>query len=429
MSRAILTGSRIRDRRLSVGMKQADLAAKAGISASYLNLIEHNRRRIGGKLLVQIASTLDTEPTTLSQGADSAMLEALEAVAEQAGDARVEADRVEELVGRFPGWAAKLAEQGDRIEALEQTLRGLNDRLTHDPVLSEKMHEVLGAVAAIRSTSSILVETPNIDADWRARFHANIDTESRRLAETSAAMAAHFDRLTRDDAGFTTPLEAISAFFERRGFHVEEIEQKGAAAIEPLIRAASEISGTSARQMARAVLSLYADDARALPLKAFAEAAAYLNYDPAALAQRYGVDLQSVFRRLATLPRQPDAPEIGLVTCDAAGAILLRKPPAGFSLPRFGAACPLWPLFAALRTPGLPTRQVVQSSEGASFIAYSVAGPVSQSNFDAVPVIRAAMLLVATEEEPAAPIGSTCRVCPRRNCQARREPSILSRKA
>ena len=46
--RTQLTGNRIRERRLVLGMKQADLAEAVGISASYLNLIEHNRRRIGG---------------------------------------------------------------------------------------------------------------------------------------------------------------------------------------------------------------------------------------------------------------------------------------------------------------------------------------------------------------------------------------------
>ncbi len=430
MPRTVLTGSRIRDRRLAMGLKQADLAAQAGISASYLNLIEHNRRRIGGKLLVQIAASLQTDATTLSQGADTATLEALEAVAEQGADTHVEADRAEEFVARFPGWAAKLVEQGDRIEGLEQTLRGLNDRLTHDPVLSEKMHDVLGAVAAIRSTSSILVETPNIDADWRARFHANIDTESRRLADTSAAMAAHFDRLTRDDTGFTTPLEAVAAFFELRGFHIDEIEQHGEGAIDGLLDAAAEFKSRSARRMARIVLSLYAEDAKALPLEPFTRSASALGYDPAALAARHGVDMHTVFRRMATLPRHPDRPEIGLVTCDAAGAILLRKPPSGFSLPRFGAACPLWPLFAALRSPGMPMRQLIQSSEGSYFTAFSIASPVGQSSFDAVPVIRAAMLLVAADapaEEPVL-VGSTCRVCPRRNCAARREPSILSQK-
>ena len=65
--------TRIRERRIMVGIKQADLAQAAGISASYLNLIEHNRRRIGGKLLVAIAKVLEVEPSVLSEGAAAAL--------------------------------------------------------------------------------------------------------------------------------------------------------------------------------------------------------------------------------------------------------------------------------------------------------------------------------------------------------------------
>lgn len=58
MARDALTGTRIRERRAMGGLKQSDLARQIGISASYLNLIEHNRRRIGGKLLLDIAAAL-----------------------------------------------------------------------------------------------------------------------------------------------------------------------------------------------------------------------------------------------------------------------------------------------------------------------------------------------------------------------------------
>ena len=46
MPRAALVGSRIRERRSLLGLRQADVARAAGISPAYLNLIEHNRRRI-----------------------------------------------------------------------------------------------------------------------------------------------------------------------------------------------------------------------------------------------------------------------------------------------------------------------------------------------------------------------------------------------
>lgn len=37
-----LTGGRIRERRIALALRQVDLARQVGISASYLNLIEHN---------------------------------------------------------------------------------------------------------------------------------------------------------------------------------------------------------------------------------------------------------------------------------------------------------------------------------------------------------------------------------------------------
>ena len=80
MPRESLTGSRIRERRSMAGLKQADLARQIGISASYLNLIEHNRRRIGGKLLVNIAQALGVEPSMLTEGAEATLIATLREV-------------------------------------------------------------------------------------------------------------------------------------------------------------------------------------------------------------------------------------------------------------------------------------------------------------------------------------------------------------
>lgn len=425
MADTALAGVRIRDRRLALRMKQADLAGACNISASYLNLIEHNHRRIGGKLLLEIAACLGVEAATLSHGADDVLMGQLRDLMAQEPAGQEGGDSVEDFVTRFPGWAAQVVRQSQRIDDLEQTLHGLNDRLTHDPLLSEKMHDVLGAVAAIRSTSSILVETPNLDTDWRARFHTNIDNESRKLAETSASMAAHFDRLTRDDRSFSSPAAAVTGYLDDRNFHIEAIEQGGAAAVDHIVAEAPEFSGRAAQMHGREVLGTYAADAAIMPLAPFAEMATQLGYDPAGLGEHFHADLPAVLRRLATLPRQPDRPEIGLVSCDASGAILLRKPALGFGVPRFGAACPLWPLFKALRSPGTPLREQIASPQGAVFTAYCVAADAGPSRFDAVPVLRAYMLLIASEAGPevALPVGTSCRVCPRPACRARREPS------
>ncbi len=49
---------------MHLGLQQADLARTVGISAAYLNLIEHNRRRIGGKLLIDIGRALGVSSRT-----------------------------------------------------------------------------------------------------------------------------------------------------------------------------------------------------------------------------------------------------------------------------------------------------------------------------------------------------------------------------
>ena len=56
MTERFMIGTRIRERRVHARIRQTDLAKRVGISPSYLNLIEHNRRRIGGKTLLRLAA-------------------------------------------------------------------------------------------------------------------------------------------------------------------------------------------------------------------------------------------------------------------------------------------------------------------------------------------------------------------------------------
>jgi len=117
-----LTGSRIRDRRISMGLRQVALARQVGISAAYLNLIEHNRRRIAGKLLIEISRALGVDASQMSEGAETALIEALHHAALAQSGVEVEADRSDELAGRFPGWAQLIATQQQRLERLERTV-------------------------------------------------------------------------------------------------------------------------------------------------------------------------------------------------------------------------------------------------------------------------------------------------------------------
>ncbi|MFW8593334.1 helix-turn-helix domain-containing protein [Cribrihabitans neustonicus] len=432
MVRDILTGSRIRERRLILGLRQAELAREAGISPSYLNLIEHNRRRIGGKLLVRIAAVLGVEPSMLSEGAEAALIATLREAAADSGTPVAELDRADEFAGRFPGWAEVLAASHRRIASLERTVETLSDRLTHDPNLAASVHEVLSTAAAIRSTASILAETGELEPEWRDRFHRNLNEDSRRLAESSRELVNFLDE-GGDSAGRRgLPQEEAEAFFQDHGYHFPDLEE-GGTTVEDLLQSSPALVSEAARSIARGALAQYMEDARALPLAPLAQALEQDGIEPVALARRFGCGLPAVLRRLAVLPEDVLGSEAGLVVCDASGSILFRKPVTGFALPRFGASCPLWPLYTALVRPHAPVRRnvVQQGRSAAAFDCMAVAWPQEMPEFDADPLYRAVMLILpgARSSEDARgpqPVGATCRLCPRRGCPARREPSILT---
>src|SRR6266508_6314056 len=59
-------GAKIRALRRQRSMTQAQLAERLGISASYLNLIEHNKRTLSAPLLIRAAEVFDLDLRALS---------------------------------------------------------------------------------------------------------------------------------------------------------------------------------------------------------------------------------------------------------------------------------------------------------------------------------------------------------------------------
>lgn len=409
-----LTGSRIRDRRMAVGMKQADVAKAVGISASYLNLIEHNRRSIGGKILTSIARALGCDVSTLSEGAEAGLLAALH---EAAASGAAEMERTEEFVGRFPGWASVLAKRHDDAERLSHEIVALKDRLSHDPHLSESLHEVLTAATAIRSTTSILAETEDLDPNWTRRFLTSLDAEGRRLADGAEALVRYLDGAPAE-ACSETPQDEVQALFAARGWHLAEIEE--GASPEAVVARAEELRTAAGRELAWAVIDRYARDARRLPLTHLMP---HLDDPPGALAERFGVSPEAVLRRLAFLPDR----DVGLIIADGAGAITFYRPLKGFPISRYQAGCPLWPLYLALTRPAQPLRAVIElpDTPAQRFLAEAIAVPQGPSEFGAPVVFETTMLLTPTADAANHAVGSTCRSCAREVCPARREPSVL----
>lgn len=439
MPKSALSGTRIRALRNARRLGQADLARLAGVSASYLNLIEHNRRRATPKVLEAIAEALQIPASALDENAGEALLETLRAAAARAPATAAETDRVEELTGRFPGWAALIAQMHARTEALERTVERLSDRMAHDPNLSASLHEIVSAATSVQSTTAILAESEELEPQWRAVFHANVHADSVRLASAAEALVAFLDT-TGEDTALAAPLEEVESWLDRQGWHVAAVEDgAGGSDWSGLVGRQADLATAAAREMAAGWLSRAQADARALPLDSLvpplrAMFAAGGSFAPEALARSFGVGLAQMFRRLATLPALPGVPRFGLAVCDGSGTLTLRRPIEGFHLPRFGGACPLWPLYQALVQPDRPLRATVEFAgrPPIRFVAHAVAGARDPMRFEPPFIWSSSMLLTpasalaGAEAGPVVPVGSACRVCPRNACAARREPSIIT---
>ncbi|WP_210527429.1 helix-turn-helix domain-containing protein [Rubellimicrobium arenae] len=417
------TGTRIRERRQERGLRQAELAQSVGISPSYLNLIEHGHRRIGGKLLADIARALDLDPVALGEGPDGGRVQALRVAAAGAVEPlrpAPELARAQELADRFPGWAALLARQGARIEVLERRVAELAGRLTHDHDLAQALHQVISGVTAIRAASDILAENPDLDRDWQGRFLQNIRTDSETLAEASRALVRFLEAPERATAASRSPQEEAERWLDARDHHLPEVEVGGWPSGLPDGPAGSAVLAWSRR---------YAADAARLPLEPFAAAAREAGYDPAILARALDEPFARVLRRLASMPGGEGWPAMGLVICDSSGTVTHLRAFDGLDLPRSGG-CPLWPLHEAFAQPGRAVRAFAAlPGQGAPrLICHAVAVPREEPDPDMPPLMEGTMLVMSAPPGPSVGdrlVGPTCRICPRQACPARREPSIL----
>ncbi|MDB6179466.1 short-chain fatty acyl-CoA regulator family protein [Paracoccus sp. Z330] len=417
-ARHVLTGTRIRERRLSLSLRQADVARAAGISPAYLNLIEHNHRPAGEALVDRLADVLGVPSEELAEGREEARIAALREAAADAAKTRTgpapELDQAAEFLARFPGWAGALIANARRAESLAGQLVDLSDRMTQDPYLLTTLHEVLSAVTSLRSTASILSEGGEIPDDWRMRFHENLNQDSLRLSNTAQALVRYLDSFETEGSVYSPQ---------------EEVEAWMASGLAPIAEAA-ELASDAAKSLAAQHLARFREDADLLG-DADLRVAAAMTRDPVALAHALSVPLDLVMRRLAIL-RPAGFERAGLLICDGSGSLILRHATDGFPLPRPADSCPLWPLFQALGQPHTALSHQVVTPEGRRFDTISMAMRTQRRSIGG-PVLTLAQMLIlpfdperSAMREDALPIGPACRICPRDECDARREPSILA---
>jgi len=447
MARALI-GRTVRRLRSDRHLSQQALAARLGISASYLNLIEHDQRAVTASLLIKLGETLRVDLATLS-GRDERQREVglREAFADPllSSDAVPEAE-IAEVAAAAPNAARAIQAlyrawrvaredaggialpSGRRVLLPNEEARDFfDDRANHFPPLETAAEAIAGALRVAPA------EMNHAIADRLRRVHGLTVT-----VQPLEGVLRRYDPATRGLAlSETLPRES-------RGFHMafQLALLEAREAVEAVLAEAAP-SSAEAAMLIRVGLLNYVAGALLMPYAGFLDAARGLRHDMEALAARFGVSFEQACHRLSTLQR-PGARGVPFffLRVDPAGNVSKRFSAAGFPFARYGGSCPRWVVHTAFAQPGGVQVQVAELPDGAAYLcfAHRVTRP-SRGWGEPRPVHVVAMgCSVAHAEEVAyadgidlqrakVGIGLSCRLCDRPDCRSRAFPPLEHRLA
>jgi predicted transcriptional regulator/transcriptional regulator with XRE-family HTH domain len=421
-----LAGLKIRARRKQAGMTQGELARRVGISPSYLNLIELNKRMIAGALVDRIAEGLGVERSELDGEAERRVVANLEEIAadpEIAG-AIGRPGPAADLIGANPGWADLILALHRAWHDQREAVGALADRLNRDPFLGDSVHRMLTHAASIRAASEILDAEDGLSQAERHRFLAIVAADSQKLSGAAQSLLEFFDS-TRIRVRSATPAEHVDAFILATDNHFPHLESLAASflsdrlpgedcaktaerrlsarnristepsipatpearrfvlvrealrdevadAVLELVQAHPALTSEESKGLAAAALEAYSAAAALMPYEQFLEAAERWRYDLDTLCRLFSVSYEQAAHRLATL-RRPGAGGVrfAFMRSDASGYVTKRLPLARLPLPRYGNACPLWVISSAFQTPGVTARSFGELPSGDQFLFFA----------------------------------------------------------
>ena len=450
-------GAKVRALRRRESLSQAELATRLGVSPSYLNLIENNRRPLPAQVLLKLAQLFAIDLHTFAADEDARVVaDLLEAFADPIFDAhRLTSTDVREMTTSSPA-AAKA------VLALYRAYQG--SRASRESLSEQALDE--GEPQA----SADLSRLPSEEVSDLVQRHMNHFPELEASAET-----LHRDaRLDGDDlqGGLTRHLERALGVTVRvarwgaepgvlrrydpdsRVLTLSELLPTRSRAFQTATQIAlltchdtvdriardPLLSTDESRALTRIALANYFAGAVMMPYEAFLRAAREERYDLDVLGRRFRVGFEQVAHRLTTL-QKPGAEGVPfhMIRTDVAGNISKRFSASGIRFARFSGACPKWNVFAAFLTPGMIRIQLSRMPDGEAYFCIARTIQKDAGGYQAQHPVQALALgcqvtfarqLVYSDgvdlENPrtSVPVGVTCRLCERADCEQRAFPSL-----
>jgi predicted transcriptional regulator/transcriptional regulator with XRE-family HTH domain len=441
-----LIGRTVRRLRSEKGLTQQTLAARLGISASYLNLIEHDQRAVTASVLIKLTEALGVDLAALSGHAER-QLEA--GLREVLADPLLGVEAVPEAEVQAMAAAAPNAARGvlalyrawrvAREDASGIALPSGRRILLPNEEARDFFHERANHFVALEDFAGKLAA--ELDAS-PAEMNHSIAERLRHKHDVRVTVAPMSESLRRYDPATRVMWLSESVSRESRGFRMafQLALMEGREAVEATM--ASHIPSTpEAASLIRIGLLNYAAAALLMPYAAFLSAARALRHDVEGLSARFGVSFEQAAQRLSTMQREgARGVPFFFLRVDPAGNVDKRFSAAGFPFARFGGSCPKWVVHHAFESPGQVRVQIAELPDGATFLCFARAsrGPSPRWGEPApihviamgCDISRAAEVVYADGLDITAArvgIGLSCRLCPRPDCRSRAFPPLEHR--
>ncbi|HEY2321371.1 MAG TPA: short-chain fatty acyl-CoA regulator family protein [Thermoanaerobaculia bacterium] len=456
MSTEFKLGAKVRSLRRKDGLTQTDLAAKLEISPSYLNLIEHNQRPLPAHLLVKVAQAFKVDLDSFADDNSSRIAGDLQ---EMFGDPLFEEHSlttgdVRELAENPVAARAVLAlyhayrSSADSTRALAAKLYDGRDFLGVNPahLPSEEVSDViqhnLNYFADLETVAEELARRAKFDrrdlyqsmtSYLRAKY--GVEIELTPVSRDRAAVR-RYDKERR--------VLALSEVLPPWSRLFQVAHQLGLIEAAPVIdaileRSANLLTTGESVTLCRIALANYFAAALLMPYDGFIRTAEDVRYDIELLQHHYTASWEQVCHRLTTL-RKPGAAGVSFhfVRVDIAGNISKRFSGTGIRFARFSGSCPRWDVHAAFLTPSRIRTQLSKMPDGTAYFCVArtirksfgfAAGDALMAVGIGCPVPEAKKLVYADgydldNLEAAVPIGTTCRLCERLDCEQRAFPPL-----
>lgn len=452
-------GSRLRQLRRERDLSQASLAATLGLSASYVNQIEHDVRPLTVPVLLRITEAFGVDATFFSRDDDSRLLAEVQDVVldKEICPTTVELQEISEMVYNHPTLARAMVDMHRRYRNVRDKLSLATDT-RHSPTPD----------APSSSAQALAMPHEEVRDFFYARqnYLDPLDTAAEDLAETMmlgpydirATEDAITQRLQRHGVSISNSrsIEGTLHHFNsdtrtltlstrlnpgQKSFRMAaELSYLEVGSVMEAILNETSFTSPESRTLALRGLASYYAAALMLPYQQFHAASETSRYDIEYLTQIFGVGYETICHRLSTLqrPKLRGIP-FTFVRVDRAGNMSKRQSATGFHFTHSGGTCPLWNVYETFTNPGQIMRQMTQMPDGRNYLwvartvrhhrgRYNEPGKLFAIGLGCE--ARHAERTVYSQGMDlenftgATPIGAGCRVCTRENCAQRAFPPV-----